>query len=191
MTPLKSSLARALFLAAHLSAQTPAAPPVLDPPKDVKTVGSGLTFLVYPTQPSQINANNSTGYIPFAELIKLKPARAPKTVYTISTWEKPSDQNGIVMGYLKIDKPGLYGFRTESGYDRNELLIDDTIVCKMFDGENKGEVVTLAKGLHSIASVGYAVTTSKVTVQWMPPGETAWTDIPKSLFTHAAFTPPK
>ena len=191
MPPLKAALAFAFLLASPLGAQTPVTPPVLEPPKDAKTVGAGLTFIVYPTQPSQINANNSTGYIPFDELIKLKPARAPKTVQTLSTWEKPSDQNGIVMGYLKIDKPGLYGFRTESGYDRNELLIDGTIVCKIFDGENRGELANLAKGLHSIASVGYAVTTGKVTVQWMPPGQTEWTDIPKSLFSRAAFTSPK
>jgi hypothetical protein len=94
------------------------------------------------------------------------------------------NENAVVAGLLRIDIPGTYQFRTNSGYDRNELLVDGKVVCKFRDGENKTGVVELRPGLLPIVSVGYAHSTSEVHVQWKPPGAAEFSDLPSSLFSH-------
>jgi hypothetical protein len=49
--------------------------------------------------------------------------------------------------------------------------------------------VQLRAGLLPIVSVGYAITTTEVRVQWMPPGQTEWKDIPNKLLSHERATP--
>jgi hypothetical protein len=149
----------------------------------VKIAGPGLTFLRYGTHPSQVTANNYTGYVPYTELGK--PLKAPRTVSGISKWEKAIDENAVVMGYIKIEKAGTYAFRTDSGYDRNELIIDGKIVCKFGDGANKGQTVELREGLLPIVSAAYLKSTTEVRVQWIPPGQKDWSDIPNKLLSHA------
>lgn len=150
---------------------------------DVKIVGPGLNLLRFPIHPSQATADNYTGYVHYKSFGK--PLRAAKTVYSLAKWEKPVEENAIVIGYIKIEKEGTYHFRTDSNFDRNELIIDDKIVCAFRDGANKGQSVELKAGLLSIVSVGYAITTTDTRVQWMPPGQTEWSEIPKNLFSRA------
>jgi hypothetical protein len=106
--------------------------------------------------PSQKDGNKYAGYVPLADLGK--PIGAPRTVPTVSGWTKQVDENAVVAGLLRIDQRGTYQFRTSSGYDRNELLLDGKVVCKFRDGENKVATVELRIGLLPIVSVGYAGT---------------------------------
>jgi len=185
MKPCQQSILSILLLTASLSAQT------VEPGKEPKIIGTGLTFIQYPVQQSQITSHNYNGYVPYEELLKQKPLRAPKTIYAISSWEKSIDVNALVMGYIKIDKAGTYSFMTDSGYDRNELIINGKIVCPFRDGEKRGQTVELPQGLLPIVSVAYIKSTTEVRIQWMPPGEKLWKDIPKGLFSRADFEPPK
>jgi len=145
--------------------------------------GPGLTFWRFPVQPEQVTANRYDGYVPYEKFGK--PLKAPRTLKSISKWEKAEGENAILTGYIQIDKPGTYGFRTGSGYDRNELLINGAVVCKFRDGENQGQTVHLPAGLLPIVSVAYVLSTKEVRVQWMPPGQTTWSDIPDKLLFHA------
>lgn len=180
---LRSCLApaAALLMAAAATTTTPAhGQSPADAP--VKIVGGGLTYLRYAAHPSQVTAGNSGGYVHYSQFGK--PLKAPRTVNSIAKWSKPVDENAIVTGYIKIETAGQYAFRTDSDYDRNELLIDGKIVCAFGDGPNKGQTVQLRAGLLPIVSVGYAITTTEVRVQWMPPGATQWADIPNKLLGH-------
>jgi hypothetical protein len=142
----------------------------------------GLLITRYPKHPSQTDGDKRGGYVPYTELGK--PLAAPKTVHTISVWSKAKTENAVVAGFINIAQAGVYGFRTTSGWDRNELLIDGKIVCKFKDGENKEETAELRAGLLPIVSVGYYLETDVVHVQWKPPGASEFSDIPPSLFSH-------
>lgn len=148
-----------------------------------KIVGPGLSLLRYALHPSQAAADKSSGYVHYASFTK--PLRAPKTLSGISKWEKAVDENAVLTGYIEIEKEGLYHFRTDSDWDRNELIIDGKIVCPFRDGANKGQSVQLRSGLLPIVSVAYTISTTETRVQWMPPGQTEWTDIPNKLFSRA------
>ncbi len=175
---LKGVAATAAAPAVAAAASTP-------PPLGTATAGhsaSGLLLTRYAMHPSQKDGNRYTGYVPYAELGK--PLAAPKTIRTVSEWTKDVNENAVVSGLIRIDQPGRYEFRTTSGYDRNELLIDDKIVCKFKDGENKAASVDLRPGLLPIVCVGYAHSTTEVRVQWKPPGAADFSDIPSTLFSH-------
>lgn len=164
--------------AVAVAASTPA-------PLGATTAGrsaAGLLLTRYAMNSSQKDGNRYAGYVPHTDLGK--PLGAPRTVRTVSEWSKPVDENGVVAGLLRIDQPGAYQFRTESGYDRNELLVDGKVVCKFRDGEKKVGTVELRAGLLPIVSVGYAHSTTEVRVQWKPPGATEFSDIPSNLFSH-------
>jgi len=175
---LKALGATAITPSAALAATTPA-------PLGAATAGRfspGLLLTRYPTHPSQKDGNRYTGYVPHTQLGK--PIGAPRTIRTVSDWSKQVDENAVVAGWLRIDQPGTYQFRTNSGFDRNELLVDGKIVCKFRDGENKVGTVELRPGLLPIVSVGFAHSTTKVETQWKPPGAAEFSDIPSSLFSH-------
>jgi hypothetical protein len=155
--------------------------------EDVKLDGPGLTLLRYGRHASQATSDKGTGYVPYTDLGK--PLKAARTIYSISKWEKPIEENAVLKGYIKIEKAGTYNFRTDSDWDRNELIIDGKIVCKFRDGANKGQSVDLRAGLLPIVSVGYADITKQTRVQWMPPGKTDWADIPNNLLFRAKAAP--
>ena len=143
---------------------------------------AGLLLTRYPMHPSQKEGNKYEGYVPHTELGK--PLAAPRTIRTVSGWSKPVEENAVAAGLLRIDQPGSYEFRTDSGYDRNELLIDGNVVCKFRDGSNKVGRVELRAGLLPVVSVGYAHSTTEVRVQWKPPGAAEFADLPSNLFSH-------
>jgi hypothetical protein len=142
----------------------------------------GLLITRYPKHPSQIEGDKRGGYVPYTELGK--PLGAAKTIHTVSSWSKALNENAVVAGFIHITQPGVYGFRTVSGWDRNELLIDGKTVCKFRDGENKEETVELRAGVLPIVSVAYYCATDSVHVQWKPPGAESYSDIPPALFSH-------
>ena len=113
-----------------------------------------------------------------------KPKGAARTLKSISPWTKEKDENAVVSGYIRIDQPGTYTFRTRSDFDRNELIIDGQVVCKFRDGENKPGSIELTAGLVPFISVGYALATTFVMVEWMPPGQADWDVIPSNLLSH-------
>jgi hypothetical protein len=175
---LKALGEAALVPTVAVAAATPA-------PLGAATAGrsaQGLLLTRYPMHPSQKDGNKYAGYVPLADLGK--PIGAPRTVPTVSGWTKQVDENAVVAGLLRIDQRGTYQFRTSSGYDRNELLLDGKVVCKFRDGENKVATVELRIGLLPIVSVGYAHSTTEVRVQWKPPGATDFSDLPSNLFSH-------
>lgn len=142
----------------------------------------GLLITRYPLHDSQKDGNRYEGYVPHTELGK--PLGAPKTVRAISSWTKAVDENAVVSGLLRIDQPGTYQFQTDSGFDRNELLIDGKVVCKFRDRAKNGATVELRAGLIPIVSVGYAHSTTEVRIQWKPPGAEKFSDIPANLLSH-------
>lgn len=164
---------------AATTAATTLAP--LGGPANARSV-PGLLIIRYPMHDSQKDGNRYTGHVPHAELGK--PLGAPKTVRAISSWTKEVDENAVVSGFLRIDQAGTYEFQTDSGYDRNELLIDGKAVCKFRDGSNKVATVELRAGLLPIVSVGYAHSTTEVRTRWKPPGAEKFTDIPANLLSH-------
>ena len=166
----------ALILAGSSPAQTPTPSPGTSKPGEVKIVGPGLTLLRYGLHPSQVKADKGTGYVHYSQFGKV--VKAPKTLTSISNWKKPVEENAVLTGYLEIEKDGEYHFRTDSDWDRNELIVDGKIVCPFRDGSNKAGSVQLKAGLVPIVSVAYVIETKDTRVQWMPPGKTEWSDIP-------------
>jgi hypothetical protein len=179
----------ALFLgvvAADLCAQGNVAPTSTP---TIRIAGPGLTLLRYGPHASQANATNSTGYVHYNEFGT--PLKAPRTVTSISKWTKENDEeNAVLSGYIKIEMAGTYGFRTNSDWDRNELIVNGKIVCPFRDGSNIAQSIELPAGLIPIVSVSYSKTTrnsKEVLVQWLPPGQKTWTDIPNNLLSHPPY----
>lgn len=152
-------------------------PPDAKPPAKVQ----GLEIVRYPQHSSQAIGQNYDGNVAIKDMGK--PLGAPQTVKSLSAWSKEVDVNAVVSGFIKIDKAGTYEFRTNSDFDRNELLIDGKIVCKFRDGPNEPQSVRLKAGLLPITSIGYAIRTTEVRIQWKPPGQ-EWSDIPDDLLSH-------
>jgi hypothetical protein len=142
----------------------------------------GLEIVRYRRHPSQSSGDGYNGYVPLADLGK--PIGAPHTVRSLSSWTKDVDENAVVSGFIKIDKAGVHEFRTDSGFDRNELIINGAIVCKFRDGPNKAQSVQLNAGLIPVTSIGYATHTSETRIQWRPPGQADWSSIPNELLSH-------
>ncbi len=141
----------------------------------------GLEIVRYAQHPSQATGDNYKGNVAVKDMGK--PLGAPHTVKSLSTWTKDLNENAVVSGFIKIDKAGTYEFRTNSDFDRNELVIDGQIVCKFRDGPNVPQSVRLKAGLLPITSIGYAIRTTETRIQWKPPGQD-WSDIPDELLSH-------
>lgn len=164
----------------------PAAPPPAAPATQPPIVQStpktpGLEIVHYAQHPSQATGQNYDGYVKVKDMGK--PLDAPHTVKSLSTWTKDVNENAVVSGFIKIEKAGTYEFRTNSDFDRNELVIDGKIVCKFRDGPNTGQSVRLKAGLLPITSIGFAIRTTETRIQWKPPGQD-WSDIPEDLLLH-------
>jgi len=167
-------------LVALLATASPSAAP---PPIGQSTQKArGLEIVRYRRHPSQSSGDGYNGYVSIADLGK--PIGAPHTVKSLSSWTKNVDENAVVSGFIKIDKPGLYEFRTDSGFDRNELVINGQIVCKFRDGVNKEASIELSAGLIPITSIGFATHTAETRIQWKPPGQADWSAIPNELLSH-------
>lgn len=163
-------------LLAPASSSTPQ-PPIGQPPKKAP----GLELVRYPQHPSQAVGQNYNGNVSAADMGK--PLGAPQTVRSLSIWTKAVNENAVLSGFIKIEKAGTYEFRTNSDFDRNELMIDGRIVCKFRDGPNEPQSVRLKAGLLPIASTAYAIRTTETRIQWKPPGQ-EWSDIPDDLLFH-------
>lgn len=167
-------------LAARLASTTLSSAP---PPIGQSTPKArGLEIVRYRRHPSQSSGDGYNGYISVAEMGK--PIGAPHVVKSLSSWTKNVDENAVVSGFIKIDKPGLYEFRTDSGFDRNELVINGQIVCKFRDGVNKPAGIELSAGLVPVTSIAFATHTTETRIQWKPPGQPDWSDIPNELLSH-------
>ena len=142
----------------------------------------GLEIVRYRRHPSQASGDNYNGYVAVENLGK--PVGAPHTVKSLSKWTKDKDENAVVSGFIKTDKAGAYEFRTRSDFDRNELLINGQIVCKFRDGEDKAQSIQLSAGLIPVTSIAYASRTTDTFIQWKPPGQADWSDIPNELLSH-------
>lgn len=146
-----------------------------------RSAGPGLLMTRYPMHALQKDGNKSGGYVPYTELGK--PLGAPKTVKMLTKWPKEIGENAVAAGFLRIDRPGTYEFKSWNDWDRNELLIDGVPVCKFRDLDPVC-AIELTVGLHPIVSVGYANIATWTSVQWKPPGAAALTEIPANLLSH-------
>ncbi len=160
---------------------TPAPSTTLPPIGQSAPKARGLEIVRYAQHPSQAIGDNNNGNVAAKDMGK--PLGAPHTVKSLSTWTKDRNENAVVSGFIKIDKAGTYEFRTNSDFDRNELVIDGKIVCKFRDGPNEAQSVRLKAGLLPVTSIGYAIRTTEIRIQWEPPGE-EWSDIPDDLLSH-------
>lgn len=160
-----------------------AASPASNPPSNREgRVAQGLLLKRYPMHATQETGNRYAGYVPYAELGN--PIGAPKAGQSLSKWSKDVNENAVVSGFMRIDAPGSYEFRTDSGYDRNELIVDGKVVCKFRDGSNKPGSIELHAGLIPVVSVGYAHSTTEVRVEWKPPGQEKFSEIPFGVLSH-------
>jgi hypothetical protein len=142
----------------------------------------GLEIQRYGQQAAQADESGYTGYVFYKDFVN--PIGKPRVIRTLEDWKKEEMENVTITGFIKIEAAGTYQFRTNSDYDRNELIIDDKIVCKFRDGEKAGATVELRAGLLPIVWAAYSKSTVDGTVEWIVPGETAWKPIPSGLFFH-------
>ena len=145
-------------------------------------VAQGLMLKRYSMHATQMSGDRYAGYVPYAELGN--PIGAPKAGQSLTKWSKDVKENAVVSGFIRIEAAGSYEFRTDSGYDRNELIVDGKIVCKFRDGSNKPGSIELRAGLIPVVSVGYAHSTTEVRVEWKPPGQEKFSEIPFGVLSH-------
>jgi hypothetical protein len=146
---------------------------------------SGLLVLLFHRLPSQ---QGDDGFVNPAEFVG--PTSDPTIVESIENLQYDAERNAVAFGYLRIDEPGEYRFRTYNFYDRNALLVGGQIVCPYRGSVANGtepadrERITLRKGYVPIAVAGYVDGRGSVAVTWMPPGQNAYAPIPKELLFH-------
>lgn len=142
----------------------------------------GLEVQRYGLQPAQNDGSNYTGYVHFSEMTEA--LGKPRTIKDFGEFQKAVEENAVITGFIKVEKPGAYQFRTNSDFDRNELIIGGQIVCKFRDGAKRAATVELKAGFTPIVCTAYAWATKHLEIDWIVPGETDWKPIPSSQLFH-------
>lgn len=138
---------------------------------------NGLVLREYPRHREQKN-----GEAAYLDLEKFgKPIGEPRLVESLDPVEWEAERNMLAKGLLKIEKDGDYEFRTNSFYDRNELLLDGEIVCAYRDGDDEIVTVPLKKGFVEIIFLGFVESRGAAVVKWRPPGALELAPVPLSL----------
>lgn len=123
-----------------------------------------------------------------------EPVGKPFVIHSLSGWKHETDRNAIASGYITISQKGEYRFRTNSYYDRNQLWIDDRIVCHFMDGGSRVKTVQLNSGRFPIRSVGFVEGrggTQGIEVEWQPPGQKEFSPIPAEKLSHKVEKDPR
>lgn len=141
----------------------------------------GLLFTRYPKQPQQTEELRG-GYVPYSALGS--PLGPPATIADISTWRKEATENATVTGFIRIERAGTYEFRTQSDWDRNELMINGKIICAFQNGRAQPGVVKLQQGFVPVISIGYYKAATEIRIRWKPPQAKDFVDIPAALLFH-------
>lgn len=140
-----------------------------------RTLQPGLVVFEYPRHPEQ-DTDEDQFYIDATKL----GARIGES--SIATGVNPltfnRERNAIAFGFLKIDEPGEYAFRSDNYYDRNMLYVDGQLVCKFRDGETTVNRIILDEGLVPIVCVGLYECRGEIKVTWQPPGARELESIP-------------
>ncbi len=108
----------------------------------------------------------------------------PEIVRQLSVWHNEARYNNIAFGYLKIKRPGEYGFYANAGFSRCTLYVNGENL-KPFGGGREEIVhrITLPVGLVPFAIASY-VLNDHVDVQWQPPGQVELGPIPSDALLH-------
>lgn len=140
----------------------------------------------------QSSQSGNKGYTPLEKLGSRHDA--PSIVKKVRNWNYPAGRNGVAFGYLKIDEPGDYVFKTYGYYDRNSLVVGGKLVCpyrgSVRGGTDSGdpkqskERIRLTAGLAPIAAIGFVDARGKMEVLWCPPGKSQFEAIPESRLLH-------
>ena len=156
----------------------------LDPRAVGATAGlsPGLLMTEYPRK-ARVQDSNRGGFVPLEEL--MDPIGTPMPINSLKEWLGKPTRNSVAEGLLKIDQDGDYQFRSRWGGDANALYIDGKLVCEFGDGDDKRSTIHLTRGLVPIASICY-VTSKKIDVAWIPPGQTELSEIPTDLLFYPA-----
>lgn len=159
-----------------------ASPPQAGAPANLQ---AGIAVLLFDRIASQ------QGNEGFVEPSKLgKATGEPTAIDSMASWKYDESKNAVAYGYLKIDQPGEYEFRTYNHYDRNALYVAGQLVCP-YRGSVAGgsepsgkERIVLRKGVIPIVSVGYVDAKGSVDVTWRRPGEKEFSAIPVAVLLH-------
>ena len=158
-------------------------------PRDVNLLSSGLLKFEFSRQ-SQQKGNDG-----FVHAYKLGEVVGDSKVgYDLRAWTFTKGLNAALVGFLRIDEPGTYVFRTYNYYDRNALYIDGQIVSPYRGSQSRGtdsgnvpqnkERIYLGKGLVPIVCVGYVDARGTVNVWWSRPGQNEYETIPQTRLSH-------
>lgn len=143
----------------------------------------GLVVHEYPRHAKQDSEENS-----FFEPGEFgDPIGAPSVTDTLNGWKHETERNAIAKGFLRVESAGVYRFRTNSFYDRNQLRINGEIVCHYMDGGSRVKEIELEAGFVPIESIGFVNGrggSQGIEVLWQPPGQRELGPIPKSSLFH-------
>ncbi|MBA4016512.1 MAG: hypothetical protein C0483_04935 [Pirellula sp.] len=148
----------------------------LPPPK--RNLQPGLGVREYAAQPNQIDRNLYTGWVEPADL-----GNHVGNPYVVSSldWKYDVERNAIASGFIDIQTPGEYTFRTTTHFARGLLYINGAIVNPFRQVGAGVTKVVLPRGLLSLHSYAFPYTRGVIKVEWIPPGQTEFTAIPSNL----------
>lgn len=173
---------------------------------EIKAIGTALPaagVAAAPTAPNDLKGGiavllfdrvtGQQGNDGFIEPAKLGKAVGDASVIeSLAQWKYAEDKNAVAYGFLHIDQPGEYEFRTYNHYDRNALYVAGQLICPYRGSVTGGsepsgkERITLRKGYVPIVSVGYVDAKGGVEVTWKPPSQKEFLPIPAGLLFHQA-----
>jgi hypothetical protein len=108
------------------------------------------------------------------------PVGPSVTIKSISPMTYDATQNMYTVGFLRIDKPGEYVFRSESFYERDLLTLNGKVLDR-YGTRAHLATIRLEIGLIPIICAGSTGARGSVNVTWQPPGAKELTPIPSSV----------
>ncbi|MCB1098295.1 MAG: hypothetical protein KDN22_22170 [Verrucomicrobiae bacterium] len=144
----------------------------------------GLQITEYPMRQSQ---EEDGAFIELTKLQNSESAGDERTTPSLD-WQFKESRNAIAAGFLLIKEPGEYAFGSDNFYDRNALYVLSATkpVCSYQDTSTFRRIRIDNPGMIPIWSIGYVQARGTVTVQWKPPGQAEFSEVPSHLLFHKA-----
>ena len=151
----------------------------------LSSLKAGLLRVSFDRQAKQ---SGNEGFIAPTLLGKIVGDAQPLPTNALEGFTYPQNKNTAFIGFIKIDEPGEYVFKTYNYYDRNALFINHQLVCRYrgsvaggSDGgvEQSKERIVLQEGYIPFVLVGYVDARGGIdTLRWAPPGSKGHEPLP-------------
>jgi hypothetical protein len=140
---------------------------------------AGLQLVEYP----RLDDEDDGGPKPIDLSRLTQPIGPARVVKSLLKWERRTDVNTVMRGYLWVDRPGSYAIRSASWWGCHYLYINGIQVNK-YSNDNYTQQVELRKGANELLIVAIVSKNAKFEIFWRVPGGQKEEPVPDSALCH-------